>query len=76
MRTSTHGSIRLGDLVVAAFDVAAHHCSDPKDVSRLATLVVTHMLRMSVAPLPSPDASNKANSKANSRKKQAVAGGA
>lgn len=76
MRTNTNGMIRLGDLVAAAFDEATHHSSEPKEVSRLATLAVMHMLRMTAAPLPSPDASHKANDKANSRKKQAVAGGA
>ena len=43
---ATHkDSIRLvGELVVAAFDEAAHHSSDPKEISRLATRVVEHVL--------------------------------
>lgn len=35
---------QLGDLVVAAFDAAAHLSADPREVSRLATLVVKHLL--------------------------------
>jgi hypothetical protein len=49
MMTNTHEVLRLGDLVVAVFDAAAHYSSDPKEVSRLATLTVMHMLRASCA---------------------------
>jgi hypothetical protein len=35
----------LGDLVVAAFEEAAHHSADPREVSRLATKAVVRMLR-------------------------------
>ena len=57
MRTHTHEIIRLGDLVVAVFDEAALYSSDPKEVSRLATKAVMHMLqaarRILTPPLPS-----------------------
>lgn len=36
-------TIRLGDLIVAIFDEAAHYSTDPKVVSRLATLTLMHM---------------------------------
>jgi hypothetical protein len=48
-------TIRLGDLIVAIFDEAAHYSSDPKEVSRLATQTLMHMLRAArrtLAPLP------------------------
>ena len=54
--------IRLGDLVVAVFDEASHYSSDPKEVLRLATLTVMHMLlaaRRTLAPLPPSIVSNK-----------------
>lgn len=45
MRTHVHQSAQLGELVVAAFDEAAHYSTDPREVSRLATQAVGHMLR-------------------------------
>jgi hypothetical protein len=62
MRTHTHEIIRLGDLVATAFDEAALYSSDPKEVSRLATQAVTHMLRAArriLAPPPPSIVSNK-----------------
>jgi hypothetical protein len=35
----------LGDLVVAAFDEAARHSTDPREVSRQATRAVARLLR-------------------------------
>jgi len=49
MMTNTHGEMTVGDLVAAVFDAAAHYSSDPKEVSRLATQTVMHMLRASCA---------------------------
>lgn len=50
--------IRLGDLVVAVFDEAAHYTSDPSEVSRLATQTVRYLLlrdaRRTFTPLPPP----------------------
>lgn len=45
MRTDTHNTVQLGDLVVAVFDDAAQYSTDPREVSRLATQVVLHLLR-------------------------------
>ena len=45
MRTHIRQSAQLGELVVAAFDEAAHYSTDPREVSRLATQAVEHMLR-------------------------------
>jgi hypothetical protein len=45
MRTHVHQSAPLGELVVAAFDAAAHYSTDPLEVSRLATQAVGRMLR-------------------------------
>jgi hypothetical protein len=36
-------TIRFGDLIVAIFDEAAHYSTDPKEVSRLATLTLMQM---------------------------------
>jgi hypothetical protein len=51
----THGTAQLGDLIAAAFDEAARYSADPREVSRLATQAVRHLMRragrMSV-PLP------------------------
>jgi hypothetical protein len=49
MMTDIPEVITLGDLVAAAFDAAAHYSSDPKEVSRLATQTVVHMLRANSA---------------------------
>jgi hypothetical protein len=45
MRTDMVKTVKVGELVVAAFDEASHWSSDPTEVSRLATRVVTHILR-------------------------------
>ena len=45
MRTNVDKTAQLGELVVAAFDEAAQYSSDPREVSRLATEAVMHMLR-------------------------------
>ena len=37
-------AVQLGDLVVAAFDEAARHSADPREVSRLATRAIKHLL--------------------------------
>jgi len=55
-------TIRLGDLIVAIFDEAAYYSSDPKEVSRLATQTLMHMLRAArrtLAPLPPSIVSNR-----------------
>jgi hypothetical protein len=45
MKTKLHKTAELGDLVVAVFDNAARYSTDPREVSRLATLAVMKMLR-------------------------------
>ena len=46
MTTHVNKTARLGDLVVTVFDEAAKKSSDPREVSRLATRAITHMLRV------------------------------
>ncbi len=45
MRTQVHKTAQFGELVVAAFDGAADYSTDPREVSRLATQAVAHILR-------------------------------
>lgn len=45
MSTDTRKTVLLGDLIVAAFDIAARHSTDPREVSRLATKAVAAVLR-------------------------------
>jgi hypothetical protein len=47
---------RLGDLIVAAFDEAAHFTSDPAEVSQLATRAVSHILERARRPSPAQKA--------------------
>jgi hypothetical protein len=44
MKRNMNTMVRLGDLVVAAFDEAARRSPDPRVVSRLATLTVIQLL--------------------------------
>jgi hypothetical protein len=54
MRTIIHEPTLVGDLVVAAFDVAALYSTDEREVSRLATDAVTHMLERARMPSRAP----------------------
>jgi hypothetical protein len=45
MNTHRHTTAEFGDLVVAAYDEAARFSANPREVSRLATQAVAHMLR-------------------------------
>ncbi|HET9594156.1 MAG TPA: hypothetical protein VFP65_01175 [Anaeromyxobacteraceae bacterium] len=59
MKRRKHGTVRLGDLIAAVFDEAAHYSTDPSEVSRLASQVVRHLLRrggMLRVPLPAAGA--------------------
>jgi hypothetical protein len=49
-----HKTAQLGDLIVAAFEEAAHYSTDPKEVSRLATMAVMHMWRRARMALALP----------------------
>jgi hypothetical protein len=44
MRTQIPKTIPLGDLVLTVFDNAAKYSADPREVSRLATQTISHML--------------------------------
>ena len=64
MRTNVHKTAQFGDLVVAAFDMAAQYSADPREVSRLATRAVLHMLRRTqrtLLPLLLPTTCTKAS---------------
>jgi hypothetical protein len=37
--------MKLGDLVLAVFDEAAQQTADPREISRLASQTVSHLLR-------------------------------
>ncbi|MBU2552632.1 MAG: hypothetical protein KKB20_29735 [Proteobacteria bacterium] len=45
MRANVQKTVQLGELVAAAFDEAARHSSDPREVSRLAATAVMRMLQ-------------------------------
>lgn len=45
MRANGGGTVRIGQLVVAAFDEAARLSADPGEVAFLATRAVTRVLR-------------------------------
>ena len=45
MSTQIHRTAELGEVVAAAFDEAARWTTAPREVSRLATQVVAHVLR-------------------------------
>ena len=45
MKATLRKTAELGELVVAAFDTAAHYSTNPREVARLATRSVAHMLR-------------------------------
>ena len=55
VKRRTYGTARLGELVAAAFDEAARYSADPREVSRLATQAVRHLLRRAGRmPVPLP----------------------
>ena len=45
MKAHTRQAVMLGDLVAAVFDEAAQYNSDPREVSRIAAMVVHRILR-------------------------------
>lgn len=53
MGTLLRGTMPLGELIVAAFDLAAEHTTDAREISRLATGAVGRMLRV-VGRAPRP----------------------
>lgn len=48
MELNMHKTVQIGELIAAAFDEADRYSSDPREVSRLATRAVMHMLRSSL----------------------------
>ena len=50
----------LGELVAAEFDKASLESADPREVSRMATRSLTHMLRHTRRPLPPKKTSSRA----------------
>ncbi|MBI5545637.1 MAG: hypothetical protein HY901_17255 [Deltaproteobacteria bacterium] len=55
MKRSTRKTTRLGDLIAAVFDEAGRFSTNPREVSRLATRVVRHLMRQAqrvAAPQP------------------------
>jgi len=54
MHIRIHETMQLGDLIAAAYDEAARQASDSRDVSRVATRVVTKFLRSARRALPPP----------------------
>ena len=50
MRTQVRETAQFGEFVVAAFDNAARYSTDPREVSRLATRAVAHVLRYARRP--------------------------
>lgn len=52
MSTTVHQTTLVGDLIAAVFDEAAQYSSDQRDISRLATEAVLHMLSRARSTLP------------------------
>ena len=47
MITTMPKTTQLGELVAAVFDEAAYYSADPREISRLATRAVAHLVRRS-----------------------------
>jgi hypothetical protein len=54
MKTNVRKTEQLGELIAAVFDIAAQYSKDPREISRLATGTVMHMLRRAWMALPPP----------------------
>ena len=54
-KTLPHKTAKLGDVIAAAFDEASRYSKDPKEVSRMATVAVRHLMhdaqRLVIPPL-------------------------
>jgi len=44
MRTQIPQTVSLGELILTVFDKAAQYSADPREVARLATQTISHML--------------------------------
>ena len=54
MKAIRRKTAELGELVVAAFDTAAHYSTNPREVSRLATRSIARILRPRRRQLTTP----------------------
>jgi hypothetical protein len=54
VRTNVRKTVQLGELIVAVYDIAAQHSTDPREISRLATGAVMGMLLRAWMTLPPP----------------------
>jgi hypothetical protein len=61
--------MQLGDLIAAAYDEAARQTSDAREVSRVATRVVTKFLQSARRALPPPVTTFTSSSTRNSRQR-------
>ena len=52
MKATLRKTAEFGKVVVTAFDKAAHYSSNPREVSRLATQAIAHLLRPRRQPAP------------------------
>ena len=64
MRANATKTVQLGELIVAAFDMAAQYSTDSREISRLATKAVVQVLQRAweTSPLPSGPAAIAASS--------------
>jgi hypothetical protein len=44
MKSKSPKTVALGELILAVFDKAAEYSADPREISRLATQTISHML--------------------------------
>ena len=52
--TSARITAQIGELIAAVFDVAAGCSADPREVSRMATSTIMHIMRRAQVPSPPP----------------------
>jgi hypothetical protein len=69
MHIRIHETMQVGDLIAAAYDEAARQTSDAREVSRVATRVVTKFLRSARRALPPPVTTLTPSSTRNSRQR-------
>ena len=50
MKPQIPKTVALGELILTVFDKAAEFSADPREISRLATQTIAHMLRLQTSP--------------------------
>jgi hypothetical protein len=70
MHIRIHETMQVGDLIAAAYDEAARQTSDAREVSRVATRVVSEFLRSARRALPPPPTTGEPASKRDSRQRE------